>query len=277
MPDPSKIQTLLQKYFTVFGDKACCFEDLKPYLGLDETNLKTWTEFLHEVSPSNVMCFLFKMNVIVFLTPRQTTLEDLQRLINSHKLLRYSFTTDELSVELESQRATTLVSQYMEALPFGADLPTTELQPADDLAVLAANVYVNLYRISSEEKWLWACVSLLEFGLTRSRQSWQMRLLLVRLYRLLGMLFFPLFVMVILKQVSSGSPEQALEHYRLLNLKTVQHDTLTHILLSRSSLFSLSAMGDLTFTSECLETTQVYLSNSQEVRTEVVCDLVCCS
>lgn len=92
-------------------------------------------------------------------------------------------------MEAESKSVDLLVSHYMEALPLGANLPETELQPADDLAILAVNVLVNLYRLSSEEKWLSAAVSLLEFGLTRSAQSWQMRLLLVRLYRVLGLSF----------------------------------------------------------------------------------------
>ena len=62
-----------------------------------------------------------------------------------------------------------------------------------------------------------------------------------------------------------GAPSLALEHYRAMNIKQVQHDTLSHLILSRASTFSLAATGDLTLASECLESTQVYLSNSQEV------------
>jgi N-terminal acetyltransferase B complex non-catalytic subunit len=50
-----------------------------------------------------------------------------------------------------------------------------------------------------------------------------------------------------------------------MQIKQVQHDTLSHLILSRSSTFSLAATGDLTLATECLESTQIYLSNSQEV------------
>lgn len=65
--------------------------------------------------------------------------------------------------------------------------------------------------------------------------------------------------------MSTGAPALALEHYRALRVKQVQNDTLSHFVLSRSSTFSLAATGDLTFATECLESTQIYLSNAQEV------------
>jgi N-terminal acetyltransferase B complex non-catalytic subunit len=41
---------------------------------------------------------------------------------------------------------------------------------------------------------------------------------------------------------------------------------MSHYVLSRASLFSLASTGDLTYVSECLESSQVYMSNSQEVK-----------
>lgn len=63
-----------------------------------------------------------------------------------------------------------------------------------------------------------------------------------------------------------GSPALAVEHYRGLDLKQMQHDTLSHLMLSRASVFALTATGDLTYSSECIEANQIYVSNSQEVR-----------
>lgn len=62
----------------------------------------------------------------------------------------------------------------------------------------------------------------------------------------------------------------ALEHYRIMQIKQVQHDTLSHFILSRSSMFSLAASGDLTFATECLESSQIYLSNTQDVGPSVL-------
>jgi N-terminal acetyltransferase B complex non-catalytic subunit len=57
----------------------------------------------------------------------------------------------------------------------------------------------------------------------------------------------------------------ALEHYRIMQIKQVQNDTLSHFILSRASTFSLASSGDLTFATECLESSQIYLSNTQDV------------
>ena len=63
-----------------------------------------------------------------------------------------------------------------------------------------------------------------------------------------------------------GAPSLALEQYRLMNVKQVQTDTLSHLILSRAATFSLSAIGDITYMTECMESSQIYMSNSQEVR-----------
>jgi N-terminal acetyltransferase B complex non-catalytic subunit len=65
-------------------------------------------------------------------------------------------------------------------------MPSTELQPADDLAILAGQAFVNVWKLTYDETHLYNAVSVLEFGLTKSKHSYQMRLMLVRIYTLLG-------------------------------------------------------------------------------------------
>ncbi|KAJ7063373.1 actin cytoskeleton organization protein [Mycena amicta] len=213
----------------VFGDKACCFEDLKPYVELEGDDSIQWTSFLQSLTTLPI-----------------DNSNTLRRLINSHKLLRYTLTSDELTVSAESARATLYTTQYLHGLKFGSGLPPTELQPADDLVILAANTFVNIWQLTDDEKYLYNAAALLEFALTKSKQAFQMRLLLVRIYRLLG------------------APSAALEHYRIMQIKQVQHDTLSHFLLSRSSTFSLAASGDLTYHTECIESSQIYIANLQD-------------
>ncbi|KAG6899742.1 hypothetical protein C0993_007271 [Termitomyces sp. T159_Od127] len=232
--DSTRLVILMQDYFNRVGHKACCFEDLKPYIELGENELTDWTSFLQAVPRS-------------FDTP-----EELQRLINTHKLLRYNLTQSELSVEAETARVALYIEQYLEGLKLGSNLLSTELQYADDLALLATNSLVTLWRITSNEEYLFSAVTLLEFALTKSKQSFQARLALIRLYRLLG------------------APSLAVDHYRAMGVKQVQNDTLSHFLLSRASTFSLASTGDLTLATECLESTQIYLSNSQETADFVV-------
>ncbi|OCH92238.1 hypothetical protein OBBRIDRAFT_791472 [Obba rivulosa] len=231
---PSELQDLLQRYFQRVGDKACCFEDLKPYIDLQDDELSTWSAFLKSQT-----------------SPLATT-EDLWRYINVQKLLRYNLSEAEVTVELETARATEFLNAYFEGLKLGKDLPDTELQPADDLAVLTGQVLVNLWKLSGKLEYLYHALSALEYASSRSKHSFRIHLMLVRIYRLVG------------------APSLALEHYRAINVKQVQNDTLSHFILSRASLFSLSSVGDLTYSSECMEASQIYMSNSQETAEFIV-------
>lgn len=178
----------------------------------------------------------------------QTTVPDLWHFINAQKLLRYNLPASALTPEAEVQRAVRYLDAYLDGLKLGKDLPSYDLQPADDLAVLSAQAFVNVWKQTGDETHLYNAAALLEYAIARSKMSYQIRLHLVRIYRLLG------------------APSLALEHYRSINVKQVQNDTLSHFILSRASTFSLSSTGDLTYTSECLESSRIYLSNSEEVK-----------
>ena len=156
---------------------------------------------------------------------------------------------------------------YFKGLKLGESLPDTELQPVDDLANLAAETHVNTWKITNDVTYLYKAVAVLEFGLARSKQSYLMRILLIRLYQLLGSLDWPLGHNLSLTGVTAGAPSLSLEHYRLLNIKQIQTDTLSHLILSRCSTFALSSLGDLTYSNECMEASQIYLGNSQDVCT----------
>lgn len=173
---------------------------------------------------------------------------DLWRFINAQKLLRYNLTDSQLTPEAETQRALRCLDAYLEGLHLGKDLPSYELQPVDDLAILAAQTFVNIWKQTGDQRPLYNAAALLEHAITKSKMSYQIRLHLIRIYRLLG------------------APSLALEHYRGINVKQVQNDTLSHFLLSRASTFSLAATGDITYTSECMEASRIYVSNSEEVR-----------
>ncbi|KAJ7285761.1 actin cytoskeleton organization protein [Mycena rebaudengoi] len=232
--DPKRMVELMKQYFEKIGDKACCFEDLKPYMVLKSDDAAKWVSFLES------------------LTPSFESTKDIQRLINSHKLLRHHLSPEELSISSEAEHVALYIRQYLEGLKLGARLPVTELQPADDLAILAGNVFVNMWKMSGDNNYLYNAVTLLEFALTKSKQSFQTRLMLIRIYRLLG------------------APALALEHYRAMQIKQVQHDTLSHFLLSRASTYSLAATGDLTYATECVESTQIYVSNTQDTGDYIV-------
>ncbi|KAH0827176.1 N-acetyltransferase B complex non catalytic subunit-domain-containing protein [Lanmaoa asiatica] len=229
LSDDNVVVGLMENYFTEFGDKACCFEDLICFLDSETTSPDRWKAFLAHHQPSFAsVC-------------------DLQRLINVRKLERYMLLDSEITVETETARGLKYLEEYLEGLALGRDLPITELQPADDLILLAANALVMVWALNHSEEALYQAATVLEYGLTKSRMSFQMRIMLVRIYR-----------------IWVRAPSLALEHYRQMNIKQVQNDTLSHLILTRASTFSLAATGDLTYPSECLESSQIYLASSQE-------------
>jgi N-terminal acetyltransferase B complex non-catalytic subunit len=52
--DQTTMVDQMESYFSLIGNKACCFEDLRPYLLLEEAELVPWTSFLESVPLSFV-------------------------------------------------------------------------------------------------------------------------------------------------------------------------------------------------------------------------------
>ena len=107
-------------------------------------------------------------------------------MINVYKLQRHKLPAADVTAEAEARRAALYTKTYLSGLQIGLNLPSSELQPADDLAILAGNSLVMLWKLTNDEGYLFRAVTLLEFALTRSAQSFQCRLILIRIYRLLG-------------------------------------------------------------------------------------------
>jgi N-terminal acetyltransferase B complex non-catalytic subunit len=123
--------------------------------------------------------------------PRKATPAELRRAINVHKLQRYNISKSQLTVESESARASLYLKDYLQGLKLGEHLPKTELQPADDLAILIGQTFVSLWKLTGSEGPLCKAVVVLEFASAKSIHSFQIRLLLIRIYRLLGKFFQP--------------------------------------------------------------------------------------
>ncbi|KAG8891705.1 hypothetical protein FRC00_013243, partial [Tulasnella sp. 408] len=124
--------SLIKQYFNNFSDKTCCFEDLKPYVAsLQEGELTSWLGYLKEQADAR----------------DPSTPKGLARSINVFKLQRFSSTSGRTEAD-EQNDAALYLKTYFEALPVGKDLSDTDLQPADDLAILAANALVSAWVIT---------------------------------------------------------------------------------------------------------------------------------
>ncbi|SPO31584.1 related to MDM20  len=194
-------------YFDTFASKACCHEDLLPYLGV--------------LSQESRAILAEKLKEKVRPLPIKTELE-LRTNISIAKITRTVQPASTLTEESEATLSASFLQQYIDGLSVGASLPETEMQPADDLALLGAQALLSSYKLSRGRNLdhLYQVIALLEFALTRSKKGYQLRMLLIRAY------------------ILAGAFDRASIHYGLIGLKSVQADTLSHLISERCSSFS---------------------------------------
>jgi N-terminal acetyltransferase B complex non-catalytic subunit len=101
--------------------------------------------------------------------------------------LRHNLSESQLTPELELQRVDRYLQLYLQGLKLGENLPETEIQPADDFVIIFAQTLVNVWKLTGDESYLYRATVTLEFALTKSQQYYQIRLLLIRIYRILGL------------------------------------------------------------------------------------------
>ncbi|KAH8916610.1 hypothetical protein BT69DRAFT_1340019 [Atractiella rhizophila] len=200
---------LLVTYFQRFASKTCCFDDLRAHL-------KT-------IEKSEQAALLEELEKEESLSADQN-IDQVQRLINYEKIKRV-LTLDEADMTIEKQEGhmKRYLKSYFDALPLGKGLPSSDLQPADDFAMLAAQACVSLWSLSKNISYLQQAVVILEFASKRSKHKYQLRVLLIR------------------------APSLALSHWRLVGCKQIQMETISHYMADRSSTFSLGLIGDQTY------------------------------
>ncbi|OAV87906.1 hypothetical protein PTTG_12678 [Puccinia triticina 1-1 BBBD Race 1] len=208
-PLSENLDQVVCSYYSQFGGKTCCFDDLAPYLKLltteDANKLGAALDRANETE--NHQCAAAAGQLEAFLC-KQINLEKIRRSLNLTPQDQYA------------AEATRLMKNYLKYLPLGDDLPATTLQPADGMAILAAQALI--------EDWdgpngsvanLYAATYILEECLSNSAQQYQARSLLIRLHRLLG-----------------NSPRN-FHLFVGFGIKHIQYDTLSHLGLDRSSIF----------------------------------------
>ncbi|RUS21743.1 N-acetyltransferase B complex non catalytic subunit-domain-containing protein [Endogone sp. FLAS-F59071] len=284
--DPAHLVDLAASYFERFGSKAVCFSDLQPYVGALATDTSAAREFVDRLVPMVVEtteqvgpAFLLICSIhftlffsivglylhcyVSFAIPhllfhQAGIIRNLQKQINIRKFERYLGLHAILSVADSVKLVDTFWDEFVKALPLGSELETTERQYGDDYVILAVHVLVDLYHRSesAEEAFLVQAMAILEYGLGKSKHNFQFKLLLVRLYLLLGWEIW----------VVRGVFNRALETYRTMDIKHVQHDTLSHYLTDRCVMFwFFDQAGEV-----LKESLSIYKSNEVETPEMVV-------
>ena len=118
-----------------------------------------------------------------------------------------------------------LLVRYQEGLPLGDSLPDTDLQIVDPYALLAANLLIDEYDATSSEETLLQAAAVLATALSNSQHNIQARLLLVKVYGLLG---------------AAGA---AMDMWKGSGIKQIHLDSCGWVLLD--ALLPLGAVGQL--------------------------------
>lgn len=188
-------KALVCDFYDRFCSKPSCFEDVLPYAkGLDRNDQDTL--LARAVSQ--------KTNL--------ETIDAVQKFINAEKL--EAMLRPPESPERATEKSQQCMLAYVESLKH-VRLPDTEMQPGDDLVLLAA--YSLLDQKGNDADVDVAVMA--AYGSSQSRRGYRLRLLLLRLLQRLGCL------------------EAATVHFGSLGVRAIQYDTLSHYVLSRTSAF----------------------------------------
>lgn len=196
-----RLYSLIVSYVDRFFSKMCCFTDLKQYLALflDSSALTSAAAkaklvgYVHSLSAESSVSNDATHEDGGSEEERKAGLARLSKRLLAVKTLRFlGFYDNKTITDLESL-VKDLVSEYQSSnwLNAGSKGGQREVQPTDDLLLLAAHFLLDIYQREvsaghARRELLLQTAGLLEFGLDRSAYNFQMKLLLSRVYGYLG-------------------------------------------------------------------------------------------
>nr|XP_048677565.1 N-alpha-acetyltransferase 25, NatB auxiliary subunit isoform X2 [Caretta caretta] len=198
-------EELMFQYFKKFGDKPCCFTDLKVFVDLLPST--QCTKFISQLL--GIIPLSASEEGKLALPADIKALQQHLCVVQLTRLLGLYHTIDKkqkLSVVRE------LMLRYQHGLEFGKSCLKTELQFSDYYCLLAVHLLLDMWLEAGEEMAVWQSLTLLEEGLTHSPSNAQFKLLLIRIYCVLGAF------------------EPVVELYASLDAKHIQHDTIGYLL-----------------------------------------------
>ncbi|XP_030755223.1 phagocyte signaling-impaired protein [Sitophilus oryzae] len=210
-----KIELFIE-YFRKFGHKSCCVFDLKIYLKVLDAEQKSElaTKLIKEVGIGS--------------TSVPQSADQMQSHIGALQLARLSGGHRNLSTEHLRALVTALTLHYQHGYQsYGKDLPSTDLGPSDNYAIMAAHILFDLSKKEDGSDSLISALALLESFLTNSPSNFHAKLLALKYYHILGAVM------------------EANSLYYLLDIKHLQLDSLGYVhcgRLATTGLYSLCAI-----------------------------------
>ncbi|KAI8976468.1 N-acetyltransferase B complex non catalytic subunit-domain-containing protein [Pilobolus umbonatus] len=228
--DKSVLLGHVVSYFKRFGAKNCCYEDIQSYILFLRSDPQASKEFIQSL---------------------RSTIESSQHVSSQTKNVQKSANIRKVEYLLnlypcDTQSTLAIIHdlwlEYQEALPLGNDLEKTEMQYGDDFVILSAQLLVDLYNQYKQPSHLIQAASLLEIALGNSIHNFQIKLILVRIYAMLGV------------------SKRPFEIFSTMEIKQIQLDTMIHYFTDRFiSLCSSSELENMLHSS-----LSIYKSNEVE-------------
>ncbi|GLH12835.1 Phagocyte signaling-impaired protein [Gryllus bimaculatus] len=198
---------LLIRYVELFAEKPCCVSDLRRFLPL--------------LPESERSSFIQKVTAATVWDP-VGGVADLQRHVCGLQLTRMLGAHLEMTETQRQVLATELLLYYKKSMHLSTENLQTEFACNDPYALLAAHVLVDSYLATGHSAPLVRAAQTLEMALERSPSNFHVKLLLLRVYSVLG----------------AGAAADAV--YEMLDVKHMQLDSLGYLHCAQ-----LAALGQL--------------------------------
>ncbi|VDI03098.1 N-terminal acetyltransferase B complex non-catalytic subunit [Mytilus galloprovincialis] len=196
---------LMIEYYELFGDKFCCVEDLTIYTDL--LSEQEGQQLIDTLSETLDMC---KTSDITF----ASNVKQMQRHVTICKLKRNLGIFHRQPIEHRLVLTKEFLSRHLHGLDFGKDLLATDVQFSDSYLLLAVHLLVDIWEETEDTKYLWQGIVQLEKGMKKSISNFQIKVLLMRLYCIMGV-YGPCHTL-----------------YESLEVKHIMNDTLGHTIFN---------------------------------------------
>uniref|UniRef100_A0A8C3CCF9 N-alpha-acetyltransferase 25, NatB auxiliary subunit n=1 Tax=Cairina moschata TaxID=8855 RepID=A0A8C3CCF9_CAIMO len=168
-------EELMFQYFKKFGDKPCCFTDLKVFVDLLPSS--QYTKFISQLLEVIPLSAAAESEVAL-----PADIKALQQHLCVVQLTRLLGIYHAMDKKEKLTAVRELMLRYRHGLEFGKTCLKTELQFSDYYCLLAVHLLLDLWLEEGEETAVWQCLTFLEEGLSHSPSNAQFKLLLIRIY-----------------------------------------------------------------------------------------------
>ncbi|TPX33748.1 fumarylacetoacetase [Synchytrium microbalum] len=228
-------------YFERFGVTYSCFDDLRPALNnLSTADASKLIESLCEKYDSGTFASVSEK------------IDQCKRQVNIRKIERLAIPIPVTSPLEVFQQVDLMMSRYDDALKLGTDLTEKERQYGDDYLSLACHYLIDLYEGGGDIARLFESASLLEIGLKKSKYNFQFKIMLICIYRELGVYV------------------RALDVASTLEVKQIMYDTLSYIYNDDIESFGILKEGTSNVALRSLLRSLTIYSNNERETPEMI-------